>query len=187
MKKEHIILILMGLIATHLLFSNTELLIKLMQINIEGEISIVSYTFAIIFALGYSLITAIIIKIYPKIILFVLIGILDSSGVYLFWSNIENEQFFTIASSIYFAIYTLLIIIISGLISKDIETNKTDKDETKTKLKQQNLATLYDNKNRIIKGLNSAKNPEIIEQKKTQLQKINKQILIHRENRNEKQ
>ncbi len=152
--KRKILTILLSFLALHLLYSNVSLLIDLHKVihNID-KLDQGETISKIFFAFSYSIMTVIIITIYPKRWIILSSGILDGFAVYLKY-NINQPNFMLIAS-VYFGLYTAFIVIVSGLISE------------KQNEKKQNKIPFFDNlENNIIPKI---LNPEI-EAKKNELQ-----------------
>ena len=143
MKRDLIINIILAILAVHLIYSNSSLLIDMHKIIYEVErLTVLQTVEKYLFALSYSLLTVLIIAVYPKAYLFALTGLFDGFGVYLRY-NINQSNFLLLAS-IYFGVYTTLIVISTGLIAQTREqTGKTKKNINKleSKPKQQNQPT----------------------------------------------
>ena len=118
----------MMLLAIHLFGTHSRLLY---HINPEfGDGLKVGFSFlriseqiiiAEIFALSYSVITAIILLLYSesnnRIWIVSIFAFLDGAGVFIYY-NVEIKTLFVIFSSLYYSVYTMIVIMSIGLHSK---------------------------------------------------------------------
>ena len=128
MKTKQILNILLGLLGMHLLYSNTELLLQLVGSG-STWYNVLS---RLVFALSYSAMTVLIIMIYPRWYVFTLSAMLDATAVWLKYFDFASRTTFVHYASLYFALYTAFVVIVSGLISKQL--NDTDQTDTASKV-----------------------------------------------------
>lgn len=95
-------------VAVHLLYTNANLLL----VSATGK----PIGFIIIFALSYSIMTALLLELYPRITAIVFVALLDGAGVFI--EKSPHELNIQLLTAIYFAVYTFYIILVVGLISK---------------------------------------------------------------------
>jgi len=93
--------IILMLLATHLLYTNSMLLSGLNNVHI---------VLIVFFAASYSILTAIILNKIPSVFLFTIAAILDGFGVYAEYSAYVSKEMI----AVYFGIYTSLIVIAIG-------------------------------------------------------------------------
>jgi len=121
--------IIMGSLALHLLYSNASLLIKLNDLP-QTTTGYILMALLSIFAISYSILTVTIIMKFPKRLFFIIIGIIDGTGIFIKLCILINHEAFVIAASIYFSLYTMLIVITSGFIAENkaetIDNNALD-------------------------------------------------------------
>ena len=143
MKKSELILI--GLVilflTIHLFTIHSKLLF---HINPDNIVDSLTYKFTLelfsqnmivstLSALAYSLITALILTVFVKfrsvfLISVISFAVLDGIGVFIYYNVGIKENLFIISGAIYYALYTIFIIISLGLyrnmIYKDIDLNE---------------------------------------------------------------
>jgi len=178
MKRTDYITAIIIILALHLLFVNTEIIIKLLKaISGSSHLSILQTSGAVIFALSYSLITVLIIKVYPNPLVFSLTALFDGFAVYL---NYFIPSFFHIGASLYLGVYTSLIIIATGLLErKENQKNELQaKIEQETKQKQKLIQELQDKRKRLQLAYNRTQNPDKKEQTKKKLLEIDNQLTL---------
>lgn len=167
--KKNILTIILVLLAIHLLYTNSILLL-----NFVEEKNFISDAFRVIFAASYSIITVLIIRVFPVRYVFFISGLLDGFSVAIKYIPIENNTTI-ILTALYFGLYTMFIVIVSGEITKKNE-DKTKKNDVQTKttdeiLKQKRLneiALLRNKKRALQNGINRMNNEKekTIRQKK---------------------
>ena len=145
MKKEKIFInILLSFLALHLIYSNSDLLIASQEMINDTNLSITEIITKIVFAVSYSILTVTLLYLYPKMWLIVIVAILDGYGIYLKYN--VNQANFIFFVSLYFGLYTCIIVISAGLIQKckkadkselksDVSENKSEQSENKAALK----------------------------------------------------
>ena len=132
MKRIDYIATIIIILALHLLFVNSEIIIKLLD-KLSGTLRLWQKTGAILFALSYSLITVLIIKVYPQVWMFGLTALFDGFAVYL---NYAMPGYFALAAAIYLGIYTSLIIIATGFLERQTTTDQTQTELIRKLTKQ---------------------------------------------------
>ena len=100
----------------HLIISNLDLLISWSSLQ-EINSNYWQIAYKLISAFPYSIITVYIIKNYQKIPLFFLLGFLDGFSVYLKYNIFQPN--FIIIMSVYFGIYTFVLIVLFGISEKE--------------------------------------------------------------------
>jgi len=108
----------------HLLYTNTILLLDLVSAG-----NLFEQALRILFALSYSLMTVLIIAVYPKWYVYSISAILDGFAVWLKYFEFSQESTFVVLASIYFALYTSYIVVISGQIAKQKEKKEKERTE----------------------------------------------------------
>jgi len=168
--KRNLTIILSIILSLHLLYSNTMLLLHHYELTNNATAGNLESIFRILFSLSYSSITAIILTIYPRTAIFIIIAIIDGFGVTLKYIQIKNDFVFTNLSAIYFGVYTMLIIIVAGLIQKsDNQPLIAEKSEIKTEqseIEKLNMSEIMDKKMRLQKRKNATRD----ESKKSEIQ-----------------
>jgi len=164
MKK--IITILTIILSLHLWYSNADLLIAAKELAVK-DVSIFSYISLTLFALSYSVLTAVAVVKIKRYINVLIFALLDGFAVYL-RINVNQEHFLLI-SSIFYAIYTAYIISICWLLNREQQTPSQPQEQPTNpqKLLPEYVETDDEKKIRIsairrISG--SGRNPEIIKQ-----------------------
>jgi len=178
--KKNLIIILTITLSFHLLYSNFMLLHEQFIIIKGITPNLIETIIRLLFALSYSIITAIILNLIPKPFIFVTVGLIDGFGVTLKYLPIQENTNFLILLSIYFGIYTTVIIIVAGLIQKKRTTNEINKE--KTKPKTINLSKLYDKKISLQNSINRLKNENKRKEKQKELEEITNLIKNRNEN-----
>jgi uncharacterized membrane protein YjjP (DUF1212 family) len=110
-KQKLTLMLLIISLAVHLVYSNADLINGILKASNIESLNYSQY----VFAASYSLLTITIMALYPKIWLICLVACLDGFGIYLKY-NIYQTHFVEIGS-VYFGVYTALIVIAAGLIS----------------------------------------------------------------------
>ena len=94
-------------IAVHLLDTN----MKLLMLSSTDNIYII-----FVEALAYSLAVAVFLELYPRLWAIMLVAAIDAAGVYIQKTDFINALDIRNIASIYFALYTFVIVAITGLI-----------------------------------------------------------------------
>lgn len=154
---------LIGFIAVHLFGVHSKLLFQLNPDKVKtisGNIMVFSFNditenniTAIIFALSYSIATAVILtlsydKKYMLYIITLVFGLLDGAGVFIYY-NVKLENF-VIWGSVYYAIYTFIIIISAGYYRLKNEpdlSKKTDESQLTELIKTAKPRNRFENRN----------------------------------------
>jgi len=186
--KKHILTILLSFLALHLLYSNVSLLVDLHKVIYDiAKLDLWQKASKILFAFSYSIMTVIIITIYPKRWIILASGLLDGFAVYLKY-NIDQTNFLLIAS-LYFGIYTAFIVIVAGLISNKKNEKKQNKIPFFNNLEnriipkilnpdyEQKQNELKQKKRSLINSINASKDPSLKLQKQNELKQIENEIL----------
>lgn len=164
MKKTLTIILI--LLAIHLLYTNSILLLRFVEHK-----TAINEIMRVIFAGSYSIITVLILSIYPKRYVFILAGLLDGFSVAL------SYDFNTIA--LFFGIYTAFIVIIAGEIKRKNELKTTSKEnqnepkEDKTKI----IEDLRSKKRALQNSINRLKNQDEKITKQNELNQIQLQLI----------
>lgn len=150
-------------IAVHLFGVHSKLLFQLNPDKVKtisGNIMVFSFNditenniTAIIFALSYSIATAVILtlsydKKYMLYIITLVFGLLDGAGVFIYY-NVKLENF-VIWGSVYYAIYTFVIIISAGYYRLKNEpdlSKKTDESQLTELIKTAKPRNRFENRN----------------------------------------
>jgi len=134
--KNKILTIILILLALHLIFSNTSLLVDMQEMINKSDLNNWQYALRIAFALSYSILTVLILTIYPKIWIVTITGLLDGFSVYLKY-NI-NQPYFLLIGAIFFGVYTFVIVLTAGIISaKKLSETKSEKNQIKNEIENQ--------------------------------------------------
>ena len=162
------------ILSLHLWYSNADLLIatKELAIGIEN-VSMFSYTVLTLFALSYSVLTAVAVvkmKHYANVLVFAL---LDGFAVYL-RINV-NQEHFVFITSVFYAVYTAYIISVCWLLNRQTETavkiptakslKNEDLTAEETEILNSRIRSIsgsHRNPDNIRKHLNEEKNPKIL-------------------------
>ena len=116
MKHSRYITAIVAILALHLVFVNTEILVKLIKVITDtNKLALSQSLSAVVFALSYSLITVLIITVYPRVWMFSLSALFDGFAVYL---NYAVPHWFATAAAAYLGLYTTLIIVATGFIER---------------------------------------------------------------------
>ena len=169
MNTRHYLTAIIVLLAMHLLFVNTEIISKLLKaLNGLQRLPLVQSLGAALFALSYSLITVLILKVYPRLWLFLLTASFDGFAVYL---NYTYKPWFSLAAAVYLGFYTTLIIVATGLIERERVKNEeiTGSYEILT-------ANLKRQRQSIRNALNRTKDQTKRERLQIELQRIDDQL-----------
>ncbi len=176
--KKNILTIILILLAIHLLYTNSILLM-----NFVEERSVIADALRILFAASYSIITVLIIRVYPVRYVFFISGILDGFSVAIKYMPVESNTLFLL-SALYFGIYTMFIVIVAGEITKKNEAKtkpkgnqKENNERTEQEKKTIQINELRKEKRAIQNGINRMKNDTEISLKKTELKKIDLKLL----------
>jgi len=114
--------LLLIFIALHLVFSNTDLLISAAEMALQSKLNGIEKAFRVIFSLSYSLITVLVIHLYPRMWMIILLSVFDGFAVYLKYNVFQDN--FIVVTSIYFGLYTMVIILAGGLVRKYVGVGK---------------------------------------------------------------
>ena len=166
MKQKHLFTIVLMILSTLLLYSNTELLLRFTESRSFWTIA--SRT---LFAGAFSSITVLLISIYPRVAIVILSGILDAMALFLEFFPFAHSDTALTLTAIYFAAYGGYIVIVSGLYSHSSEAN-ISQEETLDELK----AKLRSLQNRINATKSEEKRAELLAQKAEIQKKIGKII-----------
>ena len=170
MKTQRILQIILTILALHLLYSNSALLRQLVHSQ-----STIATVFSVLFGLSYSLITVLIIAIYPRWYVFTVSGLLDSVAVLLKYYPFGNEQLFFVLTAIYFAVYTGYIVVISGIISR----RENERQSAKTNASDNghfDLDGLLQKRSTLLRSIPRIKDPYTKQLKQRELEEIEKVI-----------
>jgi hypothetical protein len=107
--KQYLSYVLMLFLALHLLYTNSDLLGGLDA----GSDRVGGMPARVAFAASYSLITVIVLAVYPRLWLVAVLAVFDGFGVYLKYNVFQ--EYFTPIAALYFGLYTALIVVSSGL------------------------------------------------------------------------
>jgi len=159
--KRKLIIILSVILSLHLLYSNTMLMLHHFQIENNATAGTLDTIFRILFALSYSSVTAIIIGLFPKPVIFITISIIDGFGVGLKYFEIENNTVFTNLAAVYFGVYTMFLIVVTGLIQKSnnqpLQIEKNETENKKNEIETLTVNEIEERKYRLQKKLNPTK------------------------------
>lgn len=148
-------------LAIHLLYTNTMLLLQHFSIYNSGEIAgAMEISFRIIFALSYSWLTIVVLNKYPKILVFSVLAGIDGFAVFLKYRIFADKFAFANSVSLYFAFYTAIIIIVSGLIIRQTNNSKSVALSEKSEFKNANYASLLDRRKKLQNRINATRNDE---------------------------
>jgi len=158
----------------HLLFANTSLLIDLHKvIDDVNELTNIEYASKFIYSLTYSVITILLLSIYPKMIIVIATAFFDGFAVYLKY-NIDHPEFLTTAS-VFYGLYTLLIVIISGYVAAKYISQQ--QQQPICQVEEDNSKKDLDKKVKSLQNsINATKNEEKKQQKIAELEKIKKEL-----------
>lgn len=126
MKK--ILTIITIILSLHLWYSNADLLIAAKELAVK-DVSVFSYISLTLFALSYSVLTAVAVVKIKRYINVLIFALLDGFAVYL-RINVNQEHFLLI-SSIFYAIYTAYIISICWLLNRQQQTPSQPQEQEK--------------------------------------------------------
>jgi hypothetical protein len=155
---KHTLTIILVALTLHLWYSNSELLIAAKQLSSEKAISLFDTISLIIFALSYSLITAISVfrlKSWAPIAVFALI---DGFAIYL-RINI-NHQYYIITTAVFYGFYTAYLIIVSYMLKRSESDSPTEKSEINNVHTTSQSECLTTRKRTLQNRLNATKNPD---------------------------
>lgn len=110
-KEKRLTLILVAALAIHLLYSNADLIRSALELSNVESVLYSEY----VFAASYSILTVVLISLYPARWLIIIVSLLDGFGIYLKY-NVHQAYFIEIVS-VYFGLYTMVIVFSSGLIN----------------------------------------------------------------------
>jgi len=113
MKTENLLNSILILLALHLLYSNSMLLQEMVK-----SANWTTQVLGLLFGMSYSLMTVLIIRIYPRWYVFSLSALLDGIAVWLKYYPFTDQRTFFVLTAVYFSLYTAFIVVISGLISR---------------------------------------------------------------------
>jgi len=129
------------ILSLHLWYSNADLLIATKELAFGAEsVTKISYVLLTLFALSYSVLTAIAVVKIKRYVYVLAFAVMDGFAVYL-RINVEQEHFLLIGS-IFYAVYTAYIISIIWLLNQQTQTQSTANQQITVKKK-----TLYDGLN----------------------------------------
>ena len=173
MKQDKLLTAILILLALHLLYSNSILLIDMVSAK-----TFLTKSMAVLFGLSYSLITVLVIAVFPRWYVFSVSAFLDGSAVFLKYFPFANDKIFFVLSAVYFATYTAFIVVISGMISKHGKKEKQVQIKNLTAVKAGenghiDIDKLLAEKKRLEWGLKRTKNEQARLEKMKQLEKIN--------------
>jgi len=173
MKNTRNIVIIIAILAVHLVFVNTEILIKLIKIITAADKTTLGQNFsAAVFALSYSLITVLIITVYPRVWMFFLSALFDGFAVYL---NYAVPTWFATAAAAYLGLYTTLIIIATGFIER-----QTTIEQEQALFKTRLINYLTEEKRSLQQAIRRIKDPQQKQSKQNRLQQIENQLELIR-------
>ena len=162
---------IIAVLALHLLYTNT-LLLASVNPTMTGYL----FSFIILFASSYSSLTAIILDRIPNWWLFIVAAILDGLGVLFEYGNYNAEII-----SIYFSVYTALIVIAIGFLKLENKAKDTTKAELENKTK--NLSELEGNYKRLKKiSIDTESKFNEISTKSKKLEEANNNYILEMEN-----
>jgi len=116
------------ILSLHLWYSNADLLIAAKELAVGVEnVSNFNVVCLTLFALSYSILTAVSVVKMQKYMFVALFAILDGFAVYL-RINV-NQQYFLIITSIFFAVYTAYIISVCWLLNHQ-QTEKENQEKS---------------------------------------------------------
>jgi len=117
--------ILMAFLVLHLVYSNSDLLITVAEMVLGSKLNGLQTVLRYAFAFSYSIITVIIMYLYPRFWLILTLSIFDGFAVYLKYN--VNQAYFITVTAVYFGLYTMLIVIAVGLVRIKDTSKKTRK------------------------------------------------------------
>lgn len=179
------------ILSLHLWYSNADLLITTKEIAIGMEnVTKFSYVALTLFALSYSILTAVAVVKIKRYINVLIFALLDGFAVYL-RINVDQQHFLLI-SSVFYAVYTAYIISVCWLLNRQEKQQQPKEEEQQLSVTTKVDTTLAippseteeEKKIRIsairrISG--SGRNPEIIKQVISEVKNENiKKFLIER-------
>lgn len=163
------------ILSLHLWYSNADLLIATKELAIGMEnVTKFSYVALTLFALSYSVLTAVAVVKIKRYINVLIFALLDGFAVYL-RINVDQEHFIFI-TSVFYAVYTAYIISMCWLLNQQVEksavkipTAKSLKNEDLTAEETEilnsrirSISGSHRNPDNIRKHLNEEKNPKIL-------------------------
>ena len=176
MKHKDYIVLIVAILALHLVFVNSDIIIKLLKsITSTSKLSFLQISGAVIFALSYSLITVLIISVYPKVWMFGLSALFDGFAVFL---NYSTVPWFSLAAAIYLGIYTTLIIVATGFIERNFFKQEQESNllEEQKKIIEQTISRLSQEKKRLQLSYNRTQDQNKREQTKNKLLQLENKI-----------
>ena len=164
MKTDKILRIILSILALHLLYSNSELLRLLVHsTNLKTQV------FSLLFGLSYSLITVLIIAIYPRWYVFSVSATLDATAVFLKYYPFGNERLFFSLTAVYFALYTGYIVLISGVIARSERQKQTALSNNNGKL---DIEALLQRRNTLLRSIPRIKDTYTKQLKQRELEEV---------------
>jgi len=158
LKKVKATQVLMFFLGTHLLYANTMLLLDMQQVLVledKGYLINESPAIKMMFAVGYAIMSSIILYKNPVIVLIVLAAWFDGFCVYIRY-NIYHPHFL-IYSSLYFGAFTAFIVISGGLIRRN-EMKDDSRNDNDGVSSFSSIDELTEKRKALIKRLNPTKN-----------------------------
>ncbi len=171
MKQDKFLKVILILLALHLLYSNSILLTEMVSAK-----TIITKLMAVLFGLSYSLITVLVIAVYPRWYVFSISALLDGTAVFLKYFPFANDKTFFVLSAVYFATYTAFIVVISGMISKQKENQEVKVSQKQSANVDVEIETLLAEKKRLEWGLKRTKNEQARREKQRLIEIINEKI-----------
>jgi len=141
------------LLAVHLFYTNAHILIshELLTTDVE-QLSLFQIIKKYFFAATYSLLTVMLIKKFPKLLLLAIDALIIGFGVYLCYNVFQD--YFVPLTAVYLAVYTTVIAFSSGLIAWFTAKSKL---QTKPEQKKQIEAKSENNVNEQLQELKKEK------------------------------
>jgi len=146
---------------------NPDKIIELLEYKLTLDLFSVKYRVSTISAITYSLITAFILWKFAKyfklfIIVTVSFAILDGLGVFVYYNiNIEKELFI-LSGSVYYALYTALIIVSIGLYRMYNTKNNKENERINDAIQEIDVMQLRESLNKTLNKPDRSINDEII-------------------------
>ena len=188
--KVTIITLVITILSLHLWYTNADLLITAKSIAEDrAPLSAFTLTVLSLFALSYSVLSAIAVVKIRHYIYVAIFAILDGFAIYL-RINVDQNNFLFI-TSVFYAIYTAYIITVCWLLNRQTAAVKPTETKTKTAKKPTQVSTpelplniesiepqMFDYRTAVAKINGSHQNPETIQRVLSRVSEEDKQRII---------
>ncbi len=168
MKTQNFLSAILFLLALHLLYSNSLLLQEMVK-----STTWTASAFGLLFGLSYSLMTVLIIRVYPRWYVFSLSALLDGIAVWLKYYPFTDQRTFFVLTAVYFSLYTAFIVVISGLIARRQQMFKSVSSGSNGK---PNLNDLLEQRRKLKWAIPRTKDQQARQEKIRQLEQIEQLI-----------